>query len=79
MRGTVRSLGQDLGGRTNALTVSDGTVLRLPPAAEQLAEKLKVGATGTRHAPRAGEVAARPVRVVRVETITLDGVRFLAH
>jgi hypothetical protein len=84
VRGTVRSLSQDDRGRTNAVVVSDGTVLRLPPAAaEQLAEKLKVGATvaatGTLRAARPGEVAAQPVKAVRVETITLDGVQFLVH
>ncbi|WP_324671080.1 OB-fold nucleic acid binding domain-containing protein [Hymenobacter sp. GOD-10R] len=84
VRGTVRSLNQDPRGRTSGVVISDGTVLRLPPdAAEQLAEKLKVGATvaatGTLHSTRPGEVAARPVRVVRAETITLDGVQFLVH
>lgn len=82
--GTVRSLSQDPRGRTNAIVVSDGTILRLPPAAvEQLAEKLKVGAavaaTGTLRAARPGEVAAQPVKAVRVETITLDGVKFLVR
>jgi hypothetical protein len=54
-----------------------------PDAAEQLAEKLKVGATvaaaGTLRAPAPGEVAAKPVRVVRAQTITLDGVQFLVR
>lgn len=84
VRGTVRSLSQDPRGRTNGLVVSDGTILRLPTAAaEQLAEKLKVGAavaaSGTLRATHPGEVAAQPVRAVRVETITLDGVQFLVH
>lgn len=84
VRGTVSSLRQDPTGRTHALILSDGTVLRLPPpAAEQLSEKLKVGATiaatGTLHSLRPGEVAARPVRVVRAETLTLDGVQFLVQ
>lgn len=82
--GTVQRLAQDPKGRTNALVLSDGTVLRLPPAAtEQLAEKLKVGATvaatGALRAPVAGEVAAKPVRVVRAQTITLNGVQFLVR
>lgn len=82
--GTVRSLTQDAHGRTNALVLSDGTLLRLAPdAAAQLADHLKVGATvaatGTLHTPRPGEVAARPVRAVRVETITLNGVQFLVN
>lgn len=84
VRGTVQRLAQDPRGRTNAVVVSDGTVLRLPPgAAEQLADKLKVGtavaATGNLHALRPGEVAAKPVRVVRAQTITLDGVQFLVQ
>ncbi|WP_022825136.1 OB-fold nucleic acid binding domain-containing protein [Hymenobacter norwichensis] len=84
VRGTVSSLRQDSKGRTQALVLNDGTVLCLPPpAAEQLSEKLKVGATiaatGTLHSLRPGEVAVRPVRVVRAETLTLDGVQFLVH
>lgn len=84
VRGTVQRLAQDPKGRTNALVLNDGTILRLPPAAtEQLAEKLKVGATvaatGALRAPVAGEVAAKPVRVVRAQTITLDGVQFLVR
>jgi len=84
VRGTVQRLAQDPCGRTNAVLVSDGPVLRLPPgAAEQLADKLKVGAavaaTGNLHTLRPGEVAAKPVRVVRAQTITLDGVQFLVR
>ncbi|MFD1872196.1 OB-fold nucleic acid binding domain-containing protein [Hymenobacter bucti] len=84
VRGTVQRIAQDPKGRTNAVVISDGTVLRLPPdAAAQLAEKLKVGATvaatGALRAPVAGEVAAKPVRVVRAQTITLDGVQFLVR
>ena len=84
VRGTVQRLAQDSKGRTNALVMSDGTILRLSPnAAEQLAEKLKVGATvaatGALRAAAPGEVAAKPVRVVRAQTITLDGVQFLVQ
>jgi hypothetical protein len=84
VRGTVQRLAQGPNGRTNALVMSDGTLLRLPPAAaEQLAEKLKTGATvaatGTLRAPAPGEVAAKPVRVVRAQTITIDGVQFLVQ
>ncbi|WP_210520342.1 hypothetical protein [Hymenobacter terricola] len=84
VRGTVRSLSQDPRGRTSGVVVSDGTLLHLPPAAaEQLAEKLKAGATvaatGTLRTVHPGEVAAQPVRSLRVETITLDGVQFLVH
>ena len=84
VRGTVQRLALDPKGRTNALVMSDGTILRLPPAAaEQLAEKLKVGATvaatGALRAAAPGEVAAKPVRVVRAQTITLDGVQFLVQ
>jgi hypothetical protein len=84
VRGTVQRLAQGPNGRTNALVMNDGTIVRLSPdAAEQLAEKLKVGATiaaaGTLRAPAPGEVAAKPVRVVRAQTITLDGVQFLVR
>lgn len=84
VRGTVQRLAQDPRGRTNALVMSDGTLLHLSPAAaEQLAEKLKVGATvaatGTLRTAQPGEVAAKPVRVVRAQTITLDGVQFLVR
>ena len=84
VRGTVGSLRQDPRGQTNGLMLSDGTILNLPPAAAaQLAEKLTVGATvaatGILRAPHAGEVAAQPVRVVRAQTITLDGVQFLVR
>jgi hypothetical protein len=84
VRGTVQRLAQGPNGRTNTLVMSDGTIVRLSPdAAEQLAEKLKVGATvaaaGTLRAPAPGEVAAKPVRVVRAQTITLDGVQFLVR
>lgn len=83
-RGTVTALNKDPRGRTNGLTLSDGTILRLPPAAtEQLAEKLKTGAsveaTGFLRAAHPGEVAARPVRVIRAQTLTLDGVKFLVQ
>ncbi len=84
VRGTVQRLGQDPKGRTNALVMNDGTIVRLSPAAaEQLAEKLRVGATvaatGALRAAAPGEVAAKPVRVVRAQTITLDGVQFLVQ
>jgi hypothetical protein len=84
VRGTVQRLLQGPNGRTHALALNDGTIVRLSPdAAEQLAEKLKVGATvaaaGTLRAPAPGEVAAKPVRVVRAQTITLDGVQFLVR
>lgn len=83
-RGTITTLNKDPRGRTNGLTLSDGTILRLPPAAtEQLAEKLKTGAsveaTGFLRAAHPGEVAARPVRVVRAQTLTLAGVKFLVQ
>ncbi|MDO7874410.1 hypothetical protein Q5H93_06670 [Hymenobacter sp. ASUV-10] len=82
VRGSVQRLTQGPAGRATAAILTDGTVLRLPPAAaEQLAEKLKAGAsvaaTGTVRAARPGEVAARPVRVVHARTLTLDGVQFL--
>jgi len=84
VRGTVRSLSPGPNGRPAALVLSDGTVLHLPPAAtEQLADKLKTGATveatGFLRAAHEGEVAARPVRVVRAQTLTLDGVKFLVQ
>ena len=84
VRGTVQRLLQDPRGRTNGLVTSDGTVLHLSPdAAAQLAEKLKVGATvaatGALRGAHPGEVAAKPVKVVRAQTITLDGVQFLVQ
>ena len=84
VRGTVQRLAQDPAGRTNGLVLSDGTLLHLSPdAAAQLSEKLKVGATvaatGTLRAAQPGEVAAKPVRSVRAQTITLDGVQFLVR
>ena len=84
VRGTVQRLTQDPAGRTTAAILSDGTILRLPPtAAEQLADKLKTGATvaatGALRAAHSGEVAAKPVRVVRAQTMTLDGVQFLVR
>ncbi|HET9505823.1 MAG TPA: hypothetical protein VFO93_19915 [Hymenobacter sp.] len=84
VRGTVQRLLQGPNGRTHALALNDGTIVRLSPdAAEQLADKLKVGATvaaaGTLRAAAPGEVAAKPVRVVRAQTITLDGVQFLVR
>lgn len=84
VRGTVQRLAQDPKGRTNALVLNDGTIVRLSPtAAEQLAEKLKTGATvaaaGTLRTPAPGEVAAKPTRVGRAQTITLDGVQFLVQ
>jgi hypothetical protein len=84
VRGTVQRLAQGPNGRTNTLVLNDGTLLHLSPAAaEQLAEKLKVGATvaatGTLRTAQPGEVAAKPVRVVRAQTITLDGVQFLVR
>lgn len=82
--GTISRLATDPQGRTRALVLNDGTVLRLPPAAvEQLAEKLKVGArvaaTGNLRPHPEGEVAVRPVRVLHTQTITLDGVQFLVR
>jgi hypothetical protein len=84
VRSSVQRLAQGPDGRTTALVLADGTVLRLPPAAaEQLAQKLKTGAavaaTGTLRTARPGEVAARPVRVVNAQTLTLDGSQFLVR
>lgn len=84
VRGTVQRLTQDPAGRPTAAILSDGTILRLPPAAaEQLADKLKAGATvaatGALRAAHPGEVAAKPVRVVRAQTMTLNGVQFLVR
>lgn len=83
-RGTISRLDTDPQGRTRAAVLSDGTILHLPPAAAaQLAEKLKVGAsvaaTGNLRPAQPGEVAIRPVRVLRTQTITLDGVQFLVR
>ncbi|GAB3833535.1 OB-fold nucleic acid binding domain-containing protein [Hymenobacter jeollabukensis] len=83
-QGTISRLDADPQGRTRAVLLNDGTILHLPPAAvEQLAEKLKVGArvaaTGDLRPRPEGEVAIRPVRVLRTQTITLDGVQFLVR
>ncbi|MDU0370649.1 hypothetical protein ACFPAF_09620 [Hymenobacter endophyticus] len=82
VKGTVSSLRKDREGRVNGLILNDQTIVRVPPhAAEQLSAKLRTGATieatGYLHTPRTGEVALRPVRSLRAETLTLDGVRFL--
>lgn len=83
VRSSVQRLAQDPAGHPTAAILADGTVLRLPPAAEQLTQKLKVGAsvaaTGTLRAAHPGEVAAKPVRVVHAQTLTLDGAQYLVR
>jgi len=83
-QGIVQRLAQDPHGRTNALVLNNGTIVHISPdAAAQLSEKLKVGATvaasGTLRPTVPGEVTAKPVRVVRAQTLTLDGVQFLVR
>jgi hypothetical protein len=84
VRGTIRELRRDPRGQIKALTLSDQSILQLPPrAVEQLADKLTVGAsleaTGTLRATHAGEALATstPARVVRAETLTLGGNKYL--
>lgn len=84
VRGTIRELRRDPKGQIKALTLSDQSILQLPPrAVEQLADKLTVGATleatGTLRAAHAGEALATstPTRVVRAETLTLGGNKYL--
>jgi hypothetical protein len=84
VRGTIRELRRDPKGQIKALTLSDQSILQLPPrAVEQLADKLTVGAsleaTGTLRAAHAGEAlaTATPARVVRAETLTLGGNKYL--
>ena len=84
VRSTIQRLTQDPAGHPTAAILADGTVLRLPPAATgQLADKLKVGATvaatGALRAARPGEVAAKPVRVVHAQTLTLNGAQYLVR
>jgi hypothetical protein len=84
VRGTIRELRRDPKGQIKALTLSDQSILQLPPrAVEQLADKLTVGtsleATGTLRAAHTGEALATstPTRVVRAETLTLGGNKYL--
>jgi hypothetical protein len=84
VRGTIQELRRDPKGQIKALTLSDQSILQLPPrAVEQLTDKLTVGAsleaTGTLRAAHAGEALATstPTRVVRAETLTLGGNKYL--
>ena len=84
--GTIRELRRDPKGRVRGLLLSDQTVVQLSPQAiEQLADKLKTGASleasGTLRTPRPGEALATttPPRVVRAETLTLDKVKYLVR
>ena len=84
VRSTIQRLTQDPAGHPTAVILADGTVLRLPPAATgQLADKLKVGATvaatGALRTARPGEVAAKPVRIVHAQTLTLNGAQYLVR
>ena len=86
VRGTIRELRRGPKGEIKSLVLSDQSILQLPPrAVEQLADKLTVGASleaaGTLRAAHAGEALATttPTRVVRAETLTLGGNKYLVR
>jgi hypothetical protein len=86
VRGTIRELRRGPRGEIKSLVLSDQSILQLPPrAVEQLADKLITGAsleaTGTLRTARPGEALASttPIRVVRAETLTLSGNKYLVR
>jgi hypothetical protein len=86
VRGTIRELRRGPRGEIKSLVLSDQSILQLPPrAVEQLADKLTTGAsleaTGTLRTAHPGEALASttPVRVVRAETLTLGGNKYLVR
>lgn len=86
VRGTIRELRRGPRGEIKSLVLSDQSILQLPPrAVEQLADKLTTGAsleaTGTLRTARPGEALASttPLRVVRAETLTLGGNKYLVR
>lgn len=86
VRGTIRELRRGLRGEVKSLVLSDQSILQLSPrAVEQLANKLTSGAsleaTGTLRTPHPGEALATttPVHVVRAETLTLGGIKYLVR
>jgi hypothetical protein len=86
VKGTIRELRRGPRGEIKSLLLSDQSVLQLSPrAVEQLADKLTAGASleasGTVRGAHPGEALATPtpVRVVRAETLTLGGNKYLVR
>ncbi|MDO7885465.1 hypothetical protein, partial [Hymenobacter cheonanensis] len=86
VKGTIRELRRGPRGEVKSLLLSDQSVLQLSPrAVEQLADKLTTGATveatGTLRTAHPGEAMATtsPVRIVRAETLTLGGNKYLVR
>ncbi len=86
VKGTIRELRRGPRGEVRSLVLSDQSILQLPPrAVEQLADKLTTGASveasGVLRGTHPGEAMATttPVRVVRAETLTLGGNKYLVR
>ena len=86
VRGTIRELRRGPRGEVKSLLLSDQSILQLSPrTVEQLADKLTTGAsleaTGTLRGAHPGEALATttPVRIVRAETLTLGGNKYLVR
>lgn len=86
VKGTIRDLRRGPRGEVKSLVLSDQSILQLSPrAVEQLADKLTAGAsieaTGTLRGAHPGEALASttPVRIVRAETLTLGGTKYLVR
>lgn len=86
VKGTIRELRRGPRGEIKSLVLSDQSILQLSPrAVEQLADKLTPGASleasGTVRGTHPGEAMATttPVRVVRAETLTLGGNKYLVR
>ncbi|GEM_PF-1515145 len=86
VKGTIRELRRGPRGEVKSLVMSDQSILQLSPrAVEQLADKLTAGAsleaTGTLRTAHPGEALATttPVRIVRAETLTLGGNKYLVR
>jgi hypothetical protein len=86
VKGTIRELRRGPRGEVRSLVLSDQSVLQLSPrAVEQLADKLTTGASveasGMVRGTHPGEALASstPVRVVRAETLTLGGNKYLVR
>ncbi|GAB3636971.1 hypothetical protein GCM10027422_25610 [Hymenobacter arcticus] len=86
VRGTISQVRRGPRGEVKSLLLSDQSILQLSPrTVEQLADKLTAGAsieaTGTLRTAHSGEALATttPIRVVRAETLTLGGNKYLAR
>ncbi|MGI4759481.1 MAG: hypothetical protein ACRYF0_02155 [Janthinobacterium lividum] len=86
VKGTIRELRRGPRGEVKSLVLSDQSILQLSPrTVEQLADKLTTGAsleaTGTLRTAHPGEALATttPVRIVRAETLTLGGNKYLVR